>query len=214
VDWIGLAKDRNRWRALVNSALNLRVPWNAGKLSSGLASSYLASSYSLEKDCFTVHHCYWLEQVTLCHPLSCICLYEPIYSSTNAFKPWRSKQLVSLRHWYPPKWHGHTGSQTRGTQQAQQCRDNMLTHIWEILGSAPAQDWQAQQLCIILLSLSRRMSGLCLELRLGSFLPNPHLLSSHDHLHILFDTVMGGGIDVRILPHINRLFVVEVATQL
>jgi hypothetical protein len=26
VDWIGLAKDRNRWRALVNSALNLRVP--------------------------------------------------------------------------------------------------------------------------------------------------------------------------------------------
>jgi hypothetical protein len=26
VDWIGLAKDRNRWRALVNSVLNLRVP--------------------------------------------------------------------------------------------------------------------------------------------------------------------------------------------
>jgi hypothetical protein len=26
VDWIGLANDRNRWRALVNSVLNLRVP--------------------------------------------------------------------------------------------------------------------------------------------------------------------------------------------
>jgi hypothetical protein len=26
VDWIGLAKDRNRSRALVNSVLNLRVP--------------------------------------------------------------------------------------------------------------------------------------------------------------------------------------------
>jgi hypothetical protein len=26
VDWIGLAKDRNRWRALVNSVSNLRVP--------------------------------------------------------------------------------------------------------------------------------------------------------------------------------------------
>jgi hypothetical protein len=26
VDWIGLAKDRNKWRALVNSVLNLRVP--------------------------------------------------------------------------------------------------------------------------------------------------------------------------------------------
>jgi hypothetical protein len=39
VDWIGLAKDRNRWRAVVNSVLNLRVPRNAGKLSSGLTSS-------------------------------------------------------------------------------------------------------------------------------------------------------------------------------
>jgi hypothetical protein len=26
VDWIGLAKDRNRWRALVNLILSLRVP--------------------------------------------------------------------------------------------------------------------------------------------------------------------------------------------
>jgi hypothetical protein len=26
VDWIGLAEDRNRWRALVNSLLNLWVP--------------------------------------------------------------------------------------------------------------------------------------------------------------------------------------------
>jgi hypothetical protein len=26
VDWIGLAQDRNRWRALANSVFNLRVP--------------------------------------------------------------------------------------------------------------------------------------------------------------------------------------------
>jgi hypothetical protein len=49
LNWIGLAKDRNRWRALVNSVLNLRVPWNSEKLSSGLASSSLSSSAQLHR---------------------------------------------------------------------------------------------------------------------------------------------------------------------
>jgi hypothetical protein len=26
VDWIGLAQDKYRWRALVNAAMNIRVP--------------------------------------------------------------------------------------------------------------------------------------------------------------------------------------------
>jgi hypothetical protein len=49
VEWIGVAQDRNRWRALVNSVLNLRVPCNAGKLSSGLASSGLSGSVQLHR---------------------------------------------------------------------------------------------------------------------------------------------------------------------
>jgi hypothetical protein len=48
VDWIGLAQDGNRWRALVNVITNLRVPRNAGKLSSGLTTGGLSGSAELQ----------------------------------------------------------------------------------------------------------------------------------------------------------------------
>jgi hypothetical protein len=48
-DWIGLAEYRYRWRALVNSVMNLRVSKNAGKLPSGCTACGLSCGTQLHR---------------------------------------------------------------------------------------------------------------------------------------------------------------------
>jgi hypothetical protein len=37
MDWIVLTQDRDQWKVLVNTVMNLPVPWNVGKFLSGCA---------------------------------------------------------------------------------------------------------------------------------------------------------------------------------
>jgi hypothetical protein len=49
VDWIGLAQDKYSWRALLNTVMNLRFPYNAGNLPSGCTNCGLLSGIQVHR---------------------------------------------------------------------------------------------------------------------------------------------------------------------
>jgi hypothetical protein len=57
MDWIDLAQDRDQWKALVNTIMNLRVPYISGKF----FSSYTIGSFSRTQ----LHAVSWLVKLVV-----------------------------------------------------------------------------------------------------------------------------------------------------
>jgi hypothetical protein len=59
VDWIDLAEDRDQWRALVNTIMNLGVPQNAGKFLNTCTTGGFSRKAQLHEVSYMIHFSFY-----------------------------------------------------------------------------------------------------------------------------------------------------------
>jgi hypothetical protein len=92
MDWIYLAQDMDQWRALVNTVMNLQVPWNAGNFLSGCTIGSLSRRAQL--------HEWVMSDVRHDGLISCVVHNRQSFQHNSWLLQDRALQLIQFTHVY------------------------------------------------------------------------------------------------------------------